>query len=383
MVATCSRVFKAYKAGIAAASNHPASYALNLQDMHEARAKTAEKEAERLPRDLLAAEIRSLGDQSYGKSLGAPAERRLDLTKVVNKPSTFDGTTGRFHEWKNEVQIFLRIMNFSPAQEASIVQGYLRGTALAWWIQKLEHMSANGIEPPATHDEFMHYLNERFDHRNPELASRDKLMGLRQNNLTLHQYLREFESCYAFIPKWDEADKIHRFMYGLKPYYRSKFSVDPVTHKWWISFDALIAYISAFISDDVSGRAETGKGLHNLADQLTGETSDRRSQYKNNKGDGLVGFNKKQLHQVLKALKQTRQGRVQKPSAAVNQRPTPAVYNNANGEPVTRSSTIRTWCHQQKPQRCLGCYRTGHRVADCTNVVARGAPYGFEAPANE
>ena len=105
---------------------------------------------------------------------------RLDLTRVVNKPSSFDGSTGSFHEWKNEVQMYLRIMNFSSKQEASIVQGYLRGTALAWWIQKLDNMSANGIPPPATFEEFMHYLNERFDHRNPELAARDKLMSLRQ-----------------------------------------------------------------------------------------------------------------------------------------------------------------------------------------------------------
>lgn len=371
---------KAYKASIAAASNHPHSYALISQDDKLREAEGQEKEIDLSKMNpILLAELRSLADQSIGKS-PAPAERRLDLTKVVNKPSTFDGTTGRFHEWKNEVQMYLRIMKFSPEQEASIVQGYLRGTALAWWIQKLDNMSANGIESPATYDEFMHHLNERFDHRNPELASRDKLMGLRQNNLTLHQYLREFEGCYAFIPKWDEADKIHRFMYGLKPYFRSKFSVDPATHKWWISFDALIAYISAYISDDVSGRADTGKQIHNLLDQTTGETPERRTPYKGNKSNR--GFSQKQLSQVvMRAIHQTNKGRVQKPSAAVNQRPAPAVYANANGEPVTRSSAIRSWCHQEK--RCLGCYRAGHLVAECTNAVARGAPYGYEAPSNK
>ena len=54
---------------------------------------------------------------------GHAAERsipRLDLTKVVNKPSSFDGSTGSFHEWKNEVQMYLRIMNFSSEQEVGI-----------------------------------------------------------------------------------------------------------------------------------------------------------------------------------------------------------------------------------------------------------------------
>jgi hypothetical protein len=40
-------------------------------------------------------------------------------------------------------------------------------------------------------------------------------------------------------------------LYGLKPYFRAKFCVDPATHKWWTSFDALIAHISAYLSDDV------------------------------------------------------------------------------------------------------------------------------------
>ena len=199
---------KAYNAKIAAAANFPRSHALNMQDMHELREDEADGKEVDLSKlnPVLIAQIRSYADQAIGKS------PRLDMTKVVNKPSTFDGTAGRFHEWKNEVQMYLRIMNFSSEQEASIVQGYLRGTALAWWIQKLDNMSANDIPPPATFDEFMHYLNERFDHRNPELAARDKLMSLRQNNLSLHQYLCEFEGCYAFISKWDEADKIHRFI---------------------------------------------------------------------------------------------------------------------------------------------------------------------------
>jgi hypothetical protein len=105
---------------------------------------------------------------------------------------------------------------------------------------------SSGTSAPTTFAELLPYLNERFEHRNPELASRDKLMSLRQNELSLHQYLRDFEGCYAYIPRYDEADKIHRFLYGLKPFYRAKFCVDPATHQWWTSFDALVAYISAY-----------------------------------------------------------------------------------------------------------------------------------------
>jgi Retrotransposon gag protein len=358
-----------YRAGIAAATQSPRSHALTLQDMEELR--QGEAGAGALD-DVTRATLLSLVREAKGKATPTSAESiqpRLDLTKVVNKPSTFDGTGGRFHEWKNEVAIYLSIMNFSPEQEASIVQGYLRGTALAWWIQKLQSMKANGISPPATYDELLHYLNERFEHRNPELAARDRLMGLRQNDKTLHQYLREFEGCYAFIPTWDEADKIHRFMYGLKAQYRSKFSVDPATHKWWTSFDALIAYISAYISDDVSHRADVAEEIAEIVMQAGGPTAERpKPPRKSRKRQNGGGF--KRLNQVLKALS----GRVQKP---------PTVHKNANGEIVNRSKGIKTWCHQQRPQRCLGCYESGHKVANCTNAVARGAPASFQAQAQE
>jgi hypothetical protein len=57
-------------------------------------------------------------------------------------------------------------------------------------------MAANGNPP------LLHLMS--FCTRNSELPARDKLVGLRQNQLTLYRYLREFESCYAFLQKWDQ-----------------------------------------------------------------------------------------------------------------------------------------------------------------------------------
>ena len=216
-------------------------------------------------------------------------------------------------------------------------------------------------------------MNERFEHRNPELAARDKLMGLRQNNLTLHQYLREFEACYAFIPKWDEADKIHRFLYGLKPYFNGKFCVDPATHQRWTSFDAMIAYISAYISDDMSTRADDTKGV---LEQMGPNGRDHNKH--NKKGRGRLTNNR--LTQLLKAvIKTPRRGAVRR-YGAVNKT---VSYTNANGETVERSKHLRTWCHQQKPGLCLGCFKPGHLVAECNNAIVRGNPEGYRAPPRE
>lgn len=399
---------KAFRAGVAAAAKFPRSHPLRMQSEEEmAAADAADADAVEAAaaagaeaagasegvlnaptheqKDQLVGQLVSALHQFAGRGANGPAEgyrTHYDKTKVIGRPSYFDGT-GQFHEWKNEVQMYLQVMRFPPQEEADVVQSCLRGTALAWWIQKLQKMAAEGVNPPRTYLEFLPYLNERFEHRNPELAARDRLMALRQNNLTLHQYLREFEGCYAYIPRWDEADKIHRFMYGLKPYYRTRFCVDPATHQWWTSFDALVAYISAYLSDDVSGRAED---VTKQVAQVYGNTAPHQQAKNGQMSKGRPrGFPRKlaQLMGRLKGndralLQQIMGGRVNKRKPGSGDKT--VSYRNANGESVVRSKAVRTHCHQAKPGLCLGCYQPGHMVAECTNPVARGNPEGFRAP---
>ena len=387
---------KAWKAGVRTATDFPRSFPLqNTSELEEAAraeaaaaaaAKNTSKQRERAQEvnntaRLLAQVLSSITHMTGNAAIaeGTMPATRVDMTKVVNRPSTFDGSaSGKFHEWKNEIEMYLRVMHFPTEKEAAVVQSYLKGTALAWWIQKLDQMAAAGITAPTTFAELLPYLNERFEHRNPELASRDKLMSLRQNDLSLHQYLREFEGCYAYIPRFDEADKIHRFLYGLKPFYRAKFCVDPATHQWWTNFDALVAYISAYLSDDVSGRAES-------IQKATNEyfNAERRDVPKDRKSYGRVNkkFTKHKLA-LMKKFGQVTTGRVQKRSTGSEHKT--VTYQNAKGETVVRSTAVRSWCHQQKPRPglCLGCYKPGHMVHECTNAVAHGNPEGYKAPSS-
>jgi hypothetical protein len=317
----------------------------------------------------------------------APA---FDMSKVINRPSTYDGVAGKYHEWKNEIQIYLRVMNFPKESEAPLVVSYLRGTALNWWLQKTAKFQADSVEIPQTWAELLPHLDERFEHRNPELAARDRLMNLRQNGLTLHQYLKEFEGCYAYIPKWDEADKIHRFIYGLKPYYRSKFCVDPATHMWWTSFDSLVAYISSYVSDDALAPDMVDDATQNLRKTIGLNGNRGRPNKPGNKG----GWQKKKLNAVLnkingngtlgeadrKLLNTVLKGGINKKYGSANQ---VSSYTNANGESVTRNKHVRSFCHAQEPPLCLGCYQSGHYVNKCTNPVAQGTPEGYKAPARK
>lgn len=305
----------------------------------------------------------------------------IDLTKVVNKPGAFDGTTaGRFHDWKNEVQMYLRVMNFPKHQEAGIVQSYLKGTALAWYIQKIEKLEASGLHVPTSWHEMLPLLNERFEHRNPELAARDKLMNLRQGSMTALQYLKEFEGCYAYIPRWDEADKIHRFLFGLRNHLRAKFCVDPATHTSWTSFDALVSYITSFMSDDMSHSVDVIEDIAKQGREAFGGSKKSAVPHSKPKHPSrwtvkkLQSLKKGEMSKVLHILNG---GGVQKTQP--KRQGSTKSYSNGNGEPVTRDHRVVRYCHMQSPQLCMGCYKPGHQVAQCTEPVAKGVPEGYSS----
>lgn len=286
--------------------------------------------------------------------------------------------------------MFLRVMKFPKEQEAGIVQSYLKGTALAWYMQKIDKLESAGLPVPASWEQLLPLLNERFEHRNPELAARDKLMTLRQGTMTLHQFLKEFEGCYAYIPRWDEADKIHRFLYGLKPHLRAKFCVDPATHSWWTSFDNLVSYITSYMSDDMSHTDATSKALAafgEIANEIGGgeirsagaaRHTKRNFYKKKSNGNGLNAGDIAKLKRTLNAL--TRGG-VQKPSnKGRGPAGSPKPWTNGKGDPLpVRSKGVIGFCHRSEPKLCLGCYQPGHQVAECTAAVVQGVPEGYAA----
>lgn len=352
-------------------------------------ARNAALETEKAEKDLEIATLLSAGQHLTGgdtrtrlqTAFRAPAA--VDLTKVVNKPGIYDGTAAaRFHEWKNEVQMYLRVMKFPKDQEAGIVQSYLKGTALAWYMQKIEKLETDGLDVPASWEQLLPLLNERFEHRNPELAARDKLMNLRQGSMTLHQYLKEFEGCYAYIPRWDEADKIHRFLFGLRTNLRAKFCVDPATHSWWNSFDGLVSYITSYISDDMSPTDKLTEGLVNYGETAASVDQKRgRPWTKVRKGQDQNGSLGRLMKRTLNALAKVQGGGIQKPGKGRKPASPPKPWVNGNGEPIpTRAKGVVRHCHLQNPQLCLGCYQPGHQVAQCTAPAATGVPEGYTAP---
>jgi len=163
-----------------------------------------------------------------------------EITKFINKPNNFDGNNpAKFPDWKAEMETYMGALNLGDgATEIAIAGGFLRGTALKWWTNKLAQLKAAGQNSPTSWLQMLALLSERYSHHNPELAARQKLRGLTQNNMSVHQYMRTFDACYSHIPVYLEEDKVFNFISGLNPPMRAKFAVDPATKKQWTSYGA-------------------------------------------------------------------------------------------------------------------------------------------------
>jgi hypothetical protein len=273
------------------------------------------------------------------------------LMKFLPKPMQFDGVN-KFTEFRAQMQLYLSSVNLPTRFEAHVAVAYLTGTALQWWTQL--HITT---PMPDSWEALQTLMNSRFDHLNPEMAARSKLQSLKQGNLSVHAYLKEFEGCYAHIPAADEKDKVFRFTFGLNSNLRDKFAVNPTTHRVWESFTALVAYITNFVADTP---AASGAITDAVRDKPSNGTSQTNGSKGNLKAKG--GITKPQKKRGMSADKAAKPA---KPMA------------NKNGQPVTRSNAVKSFCMKEK--LCLGCFKKGHMVADCTTAPVSGTPPDFSA----
>jgi hypothetical protein len=325
----------------------------DLATSEQERAALAERNAA-LESALEASQLERAELQSIiGRSDSEQAQLKAaeQLMKFLPKPMQFDGVN-KFTEFRSQMQMYLSSVKLPARFEAPVAVAYLTGTALQWWTQ---------LQPttpmPASWEALLTLMNSRFDHLNPEMSARNKLQSLKQGTLSVHEYLKEFESCYAHIPAVDEKDKVFRFTFGLNSNFKDRFSVNPATHRVWESFAALVAYITNFVAD---APPATGAITDAVRDKPANGSSHTNGSKGNLKAKG--GVNKAQKKRTMSADKAA------KPAKTMT---------NKNNEPVTRSNAVKSFCMKEK--LCLGCYKTGHLVADCTTKPVSGIPKGFSA----
>lgn len=291
-----------------------------------------------------------------------------ELAKLLSKPSQFTGS-GSYVEWRTEVETYLQALQLPDSVQVTVAVGLLKGPALTWWKQHLTQKPK-----PISWDEMVTALNERFDHLNPELQARQKLQTLKQGNMSVHAYIKEFEGCIAHIPDLTEKDKVFRFLWGMRPTLKSKFAVDPTTHRMWVLFTDLIGYVTAYVAD----AAADADFINGLLDQAQ-EFRDAKGSGGSN-GSGGSGGSKGHLKAKGGVHKKHGNGGKNANGNSGNKAGSSSpnkTFVNGKGLNVTRSKAVISYCHAKK--LCISCYKPGHMVAACTENPVSGVPTGYTA----
>lgn len=316
-----------------------------------------------------------IGKRKRDDSSAAPAQGFFNPTiaRMLNKPPPFTGAPkSNLRLWMHQMSNFLEAQQYDEATAVFTAASYLADGAAEFWLNESQRLRSKGVNVDTWHT-FKNALFGRFGYKNAENTARDKLHNLRQGNMSYAQYVNAFADCYAHIPTFDEADKIHRFLNGLRPHIKKDLKVNPRTGRLWTSYHAMVTYGHVFISETdaeltrevlSSGYEQPPRqqqqqwqqqpGRHSKKSRLDPPGGQQAPREKNNCRDDKVPST-----DVNNGLE--RQFTVCKPSGNVN---------------FTRPRKVARFCVARK--LCAHCYVAGHSPNYCKGHKKEGFPPGFD-----
>lgn len=333
---------------------------------------------------LRQAMMESLNDEDRGE---CPSHVSADFVlKHVHKPETFSGVSNgagkstMFREWLLQMENYLLAVSAPRVTCVQIAVSFLRGTAAAYWHARAVTLRRDG-KNPGQWNVFCAAMLERYASRAPELAARAKLQELRQNSLTIHEYMTQFDDCYVHIPTYDEDDKVFRFLWGLRPEWQAKVAVNPSTAARWSSYLALTQFIVAHSAELMANMfTELGKHLGKRPRGDAGGGGHSRAPHPKRQKQGGGGGRKGKGPQYTKDGKRIiRLDDLDRDNPDAN---SVLLLRTArpNAPLVQRSARVVAYC--MKNQLCGSCYGSEHVASKCTalpkpaDALPAGCPRG-------
>ena len=151
--------------------------------------------------------------QQQAAAAGPPAHaRRVKIPSASNyagSPALLDG-------WLREMkQQFDWYQLLAAEEQVAMSAAQLRGVALDWWSAQLSAAEQAALR--ASFALFETALRARFQPVNSAQAARLALDSLRQGaKQSVHEYTSAFRRLLVSVPDMSEADKVHRFVQGLR-----------------------------------------------------------------------------------------------------------------------------------------------------------------------
>jgi hypothetical protein len=145
-------------------------------------------------------------------AVDAPSNSTVRVRPHAPKPFTGSTSSENVELWLIQMKLYLMVAKIPPNDYVLHSLTYLQDVALYWAHDNI----INKPNKTFTWDEFYKLITERFNPVETNKVARAKLSGLKQTG-SASDYGVEFVRVVQQITDMTEADKIYRFIDGLKP----------------------------------------------------------------------------------------------------------------------------------------------------------------------
>lgn len=157
--------------------------------------------------------------QQQQQALQQMQERLTQQRAKLPPPPKTDGRKPSPIEWTYKTEAYLIAQGYVLNRDRAVIaiaSAYFEGPALLWHLAHTQEVALAHRPDYASWDEFKTAFISRFTPIDPSETARQRLARCRQTKSAI-AYTSEFDSIILNLPNMDEADKLYKFLSGLKP----------------------------------------------------------------------------------------------------------------------------------------------------------------------
>lgn len=170
-------------------------------------------------------QVQNLQGQVAAQAAAAPQAQQITAgfssSKTICRPEMFEGRRQgeKLEEWVYKMDLYLHAMHVPDPLRVITAVSFFHGNAMTWWRTLIGTQDPSAISWAA----FVQRLRDEFLPVNAVKVAADKLERLKQTG-SVANFVREFRTLALQIPDLSTAEKLRRFLAGLKP--RVRMEVD-------------------------------------------------------------------------------------------------------------------------------------------------------------
>jgi hypothetical protein len=308
-------------------------------------------------------QLQAAQQQQQQQAAAAPAASSVRRAKIP-AASNFAGTASMLDGWLREMrQQFDWYQYTADSEQVAMAAAQLRGVALDWWAAQLSSAEQSALRN--SFSAFEQALRARFQPVNSAQTARLALDSLRQGaKQSAADYISSFRRLLVAVPDMSEADKVHRFVQGLRGSTQQHLIVHGVdTLDKAIAMAARVGSLGLFAASSAAAAGYSSSSNSNAMD-LTNIESEEPDD-----GDDTAPVTRAEFRQFLNAMQQQRQGGMAGADQRGGKRP-PFGRGDRRGVPRVAGLSEQEVRKRLDERLCFVCGEAGHRRADCPESKA-------------